>query len=289
MKPDDYPGLYIAASQASKDAQDGALFNYKLNALLLIIAALLNMISIQNSLFAYLSAILFLGSLLTYIYGRHQDFQGKWYKARALAESIKTGTWRLMIGAEPFNANLKEDNLNKFIDLLRELLIENKGIASQLSGEPASMQLIPDKITNIIDASFEDKRDFYLEERIKNQRTWYASKSGFNYKSSKKFFIALCIVYGFAIALSLLRIAQPQLPYLPIDVLAVIASIIIGWTQIKRFDELTSSYSLTAYEIGIIEGRYQSVKDLEHLSKFVSDAENAFSREHTQWAARRDH
>lgn len=87
----------------------------------------------------------------------------------------------------------------------------------------------------------------------------------------------------------LIQIAKPTITLLPIDVAAVIASSILGWMQIKRYDELASAYGLTANEIGIIKSRYISVRTQDDLSAFVSDSENAFSREHTQWAARRDH
>jgi hypothetical protein len=89
--------------------------------------------------------------------------------------------------------------------------------------------------------------------------------------------------------LLLFKIASPDLQYLPIEVLAVVATSLIAWKQLKRFDELASAYSLTAHELGIIKSRFSAVENRDALAAFVSDAENAFSREHTQWAARRDH
>jgi hypothetical protein len=108
-------------------------------------------------------------------------------------------------------------------------------------------------------------------------------------KSSRNWFIGLVLIYALTILMLLIQIAKPELTILPIDVGAVIASSIIGWMQIKRYDELASAYGLTANEIGIIKSRYASVSTELELAAFVSDAENAFSREHTQWAARRDH
>ena len=58
--------------------------------------------------------------------------------------------------------------------------------------------------------------------------------------------------------------------------------------QIKKFNELNSSYTLTAHEIGIIQTRLQDVEAEEEFSDFVNEAELAFSREHTQWVARQD-
>jgi hypothetical protein len=56
--------------------------------------------------------------------------------------------------------------------------------------------------------------------------------------------------------------------------------------QIKKFSELSSAYSLTAHEIGIIEDRIDEADTEDEFSDFVNEAELAFSREHTQWLAR---
>ena len=58
--------------------------------------------------------------------------------------------------------------------------------------------------------------------------------------------------------------------------------------QAKRFSELASSYTLAAHEIALIREQSFLPKTETEFSLFVSDAENAFSREHTQWVARRD-
>ncbi len=68
----------------------------------------------------------------------------------------------------------------------------------------------------------------------------------------------------------------------PTDVLVAIAASILSWMQAKRFSELASS------EISLInEQSLRSTTDND-FSIFVGDAENAFSREHTQWVARKD-
>jgi len=138
-------------------------------------------------------------------------------------------------------------------------------------------------------ASLADRKAIYLSQRIEEQRTWYSRKAKSNRHQSRKWFIGLCVLYGIAILLLIIRIARPNIPYWPIEVIAVSASAVIGWMQLNRFNELASAYGLTAHEIGIIKTRLASVTNADSLSRFVSDAENAFSREHTQWAARRDH
>jgi hypothetical protein len=67
-----------------------------------------------------------------------------------------------------------------------------------------------------------------------------------------------------------------------------LAASTLSWIQAKRFSELSASYALAAHEISFIKEQAASIKKDDNLSQFVGDAENAFSREHTQWVARKD-
>ena len=288
MQDLDYPALFGAADEAAIKAQKSLLRCQKVNAFLLVAAALLSLLSTETRWLAIVSAILFLASLSSYMYGKYKNFQSVWYQARALAESAKTATWRLIMGAEPFAEASQTANLKKFENLLKELLEENQGIGAHLAGDWSAKPQITPEMIRVLSLSFKEKKDKYLPDRIIDQRTWYAKKSGENQRDSQKYFAFLCGAYSVAIILLFVRIAWPQASYLPIDLFAVIASSIIAWKEIKRFDDLASSYGLAAHEVGIIEVRYSSVTNSDQLSQFVGDAENAFSREHTQWAARRN-
>jgi len=74
----------------------------------------------------------------------------------------------------------------------------------------------------------------------------------------------------------------------PTEVFVVTAGAVLTWMQVKRFRELASSYGLAAQEIGIIRGELDEVKTESEFIEFVKDSENAFSREHTQWIARKN-
>ena len=62
----------------------------------------------------------------------------------------------------------------------------------------------------------------------------------------------------------------------------------LAWLQIKRHQELTQSYAVAAYELGLIVPPSSGSANDEGLSNFVNDAETAISREHTMWIARRE-
>ena len=288
MKDEDYPALYGAADAASIEAQSKLLSLNQWTSLLLVLGAALATYSGDSKAFALISALVFLCSLCLVLFGRLRKLQSKWYEARALAESVKTATWRLMMGSEPFSGK-NQEAVESFRKLLEELLSENKGIGEYLSGDWANKEQVTPFMLETRATNYLEKKDLYLTLRIDEQRAWYARKSGDSRKSSSRWLQIVCLLYGGAILCLLLRIACPELILLPTEIFAVAASAALGWTQIKRFDELSSAYGLTAHEIGIIKSRFSGVSSPMHLAKFVSDAENAFSREHIQWAARRDH
>lgn len=284
----EFPALYIAADAASNSAQSTFLRAQQLNFVLLIGGSVCALLEPSREL-AITSAVFFLASLVVYAYIQQLDFQAIWYRSRALAESVKTATWRLVMGAQPFDQIDESVRLEKFRQLLSELLRQNQGIGKHLVGEWSSADQVTPTLLHAMRADFHGKKQAYLTDRIDDQRQWYTSKSVSNKLSSRNFFAFICAAYAIAIVLLLIKIASPYLKFLPIEVFAVVATSLIAWKQLKRFDELASAYSLTAHELGVIKSRFTSVEDPGELAAFVSDAENAFSREHTQWAARRDH
>jgi SMODS and SLOG-associating 2TM effector domain 1 len=70
-------------------------------------------------------------------------------------------------------------------------------------------------------------------------------------------------------------------------VLASIAGVLVGWREVKQFGQLAHAYSLAANELGLIEAQATHVATDDEFAAFVADAEQAISREHTMWAARR--
>ncbi|MCH9305572.1 SLATT domain-containing protein [Escherichia coli] len=92
----------------------------------------------------------------------------------------------------------------------------------------------------------------------------------------------------FAVICAVVRVANVDVPFWPTDIFVASAASILTWMQAKRFSELAASYSLTSHEIGLVKEEAKQPNTDEEFSVFVGDAENAFSREHTQWVARKD-
>lgn len=252
--------------------------------------ALASAISIANSTcaaVAVVQALVLLGALAcaTYLFMARPDRD--WYASRAVAESIKTITWRYISRAEPFN-NSDDSDRTGFKRKLKAIIEQNQDIAGLFTSNLASVQ-ITDEMEMRRSKQMTARMDFYKSKRIIEQQNWYASKASQNEKSVKKFFMLLLSTITIAIALSLLKILYPSAPYWPTDFFVTCAAGLLSWIQAKRFQDLSISYALAAHEISLIREDLINVQTEANFSAFVSDAENAFSREHTQWAARKDH
>jgi hypothetical protein len=61
-----------------------------------------------------------------------------------------------------------------------------------------------------------------------------------------------------------------------------------AWTQAKRHDELQTSYAVAADELTNLEAKVELCTSETELLAHVEDVEEAISREHTMWRARRN-
>lgn len=282
------PGLYQAADKASLDAQRIYFWGLMLYLLLLIIAAAISFAFSDTSGGALTSTILFLITLAILIALRVKRPDDIWYNGRAVAESVKTRTWRWMMRAEPYEDCENIDIVSKqFINDLKAILDQNRSLAKELPTDVYISAPISDIMREVRLKPVEDRLEIYKTDRVKNQADWYSRKSVFNRQRSKLWFWASVALHATAIFMLLYRIKDPSLS-LPVGVIATAATAVLTWLQAKKHNELASSYSLAAHEIVLIKGEALSAKDEKSFSDFVVNAEVAFSREHTQWAARKN-
>jgi hypothetical protein len=253
---------------------------------LLAIAAAISVINSSYPEVAILQAVVLIGALGCAIYLYFVRPDRHWYSGRAVAESIKTITWRYVSRAEPFD-NSDEEDRHAFRLKLKAIVDQNKDVAGLLTTHLDGVQ-ISNEMERLRQAPATERLDYYRVNRIVDQQTWYAKKANANKRMVDKFFTALLVTIGISIIFSIAKVQFPTAPYWPTDFFVTAAAGLLSWIQAKRFQELSASYALAAHEISLI--REQSGRPMaeDELSKFVGDAENAFSREHTQWIARKD-
>jgi hypothetical protein len=284
----EYPALYNAANQASIDSQKYYMLGFKWYLFLTILAALLSIYIKESREAGIIATIVFLGVLFLTIYQAYKRFDKDWYNGRSVAESVKTRTWRFIMRAEPYldASDLKEVK-KSFCKDLNDILDQNRELGTSFTHPSMTEETITDSMLDIRKRSYEDRLNYYISNRINEQRAWYFTKASLNKKLAKKWFTALVVTQSVVIISLLVEIGY-EIYYLPTAAIIVAGSSILSWMQIRRYQDLATSYSLTAHEIGILKSQSFVVNNEATLSDFIKDAENAFSREHTQWVARKD-
>ena len=283
----DLPGLYQSADQASLGAQKNYFNGLRWYLILLICAAFISYARPKDISGALLSASFFLVTLGILIFLRVKRPDDTWYNGRAVAESVKTRAWRWMMRADPYeDCENVEIASKQFISDLRAILDQNKSLSNCLQATSAVEDPISNSMELVRGLPVADRLSVYIDQRIQNQVEWYWTKSRFNKRRAQQWFWVSIVLHGSAIAMLLYRIKDPTFS-LPIEVIATAAGAALTWLQAKKHNELNSAYALTAHEIVLIKGESTSVHSKEQLSEYVVNSEAAFSREHTQWVARK--
>jgi hypothetical protein len=283
-----YPALYNAANSTSISSQKQyywVLFSYLA---LLVIAAIVSFYFSTSQIGTLFSAILFMITLGLLVWLKVQKPEDIWYNGRAVAESVKTRTWRWVMKADPFDKDVAIEQVEKeFILDLKQILDQNRSLSSYLNCQPETGEAISNDMRLIRRLTLNERLDFYKQNRVNEQSLWYSKKSIYNKKRARNWFAISVVLHSTAIVMLLYRIRDPQAS-LPVEVIATSASAVLTWLQAKKHNELRSSYSLAAHEIVLIKGESVNVTNEKQLSDYVINSESAFSREHTQWIARKN-
>ncbi|WP_050746913.1 MULTISPECIES: DUF4231 domain-containing protein [unclassified Shinella] len=281
-----YPVLFIGADQASNESQRKFLWLVRGEYFFLLVAAFFSLGWSDTRTFYIAYAVAFVVPMALMAYRSVKKPEKTWYQARALAESVKTLSWRFAMRAEPFDDDKAIDARRDFQHLVRDVLKMNHAVSDALGGLSASGEQLPNEMQTIREFGLEQRREYYLKNRVSEQRVWYEMKAKSNKRAASIWFWISLVAYALGLFFILTRIVDPSNIGWPTEPLVVFASAAIGWTQIKKFNELAAAYSLTAQEIGLTEVLIRDARTNASFSAAINEAELAFSREHTQWSAR---
>jgi hypothetical protein len=285
MKREDYPALFLDADAGSNQYQARFLWLIRCEYAALFLASVFSMGFLGGVIYYLIYAAVFFAGLVILVSRAQSKPEQWWYRCRALAESVKTLSWRYMMRAAPFSGDDAQAKL-QLRDELHEIFRHNKDTARRITSDWSGNHQITPVMESVRALSCADRMAYYLENRVDEQRQWYRKKSGINRRAASFWIGVSGVSYVLSGGLVLSRIAFPDWPYWPIEPLIVIAASIVGWMQIKKFNELAAAYTVAAHEIGLIRPMADAVSNDAEFSEFVNDAEKAFSREHTLWIAR---
>ncbi len=285
----DLPALFQVSDKTSIKAQNNYFLQLKSYLVLLLAAALSSSYLTGISYYALISVLLFLTSLAVLVWTFLKKPEEIWYNGRAVAESVKTRTWRWIMRAEPYGPDMSDKEVTeKFESDLKEILDNNISISAHLKWGKCKLTTVSENMKSIRNSPIEERLSIYKRERVEDQAEWYARKSDFNCDKAKKLFFISILLHSAAAVILLFSIKIDISSFLQAEVFATAAGAVLTWLQAKKHNELKSSYSLAANEIVLIKCEAEFVDSEKTLSDFVLSSESAFSREHTQWCARKN-
>jgi len=287
------PALYHAADQTSLRSQQTYL---RLFLSVLVMTSVAPGAIIVSSIYSNLlqparliSAALLIICLLLTAKIKESQKERTWYGARAVAESVKTSAWRYAMAADPFPQSLGLPLAQaSFQQTLSDILRDRKSLNYSAAGNTNNQAQITPQMAALRAASWQERLQAYVKDRLQDQRRWYSRKAADSNSKESIYFWLIIIAQLSSVVTAAAFAAWPTLHVNVTAALTASTASLLAWLQVKRYQETSQSYALAAQELGIIEAGAARVSSEEDLSRFVADAENAMSREHTLWVARRD-
>ncbi|MFF4340366.1 DUF4231 domain-containing protein [Kitasatospora sp. NPDC001540] len=294
------PRVFWAADGASLQGQARAVALSRWELLLLVGAAFAG--SADGPVWAWAAALAYLGALFIALTVARQNPQRLWYDGRAVAESVKTLVWKYAVRADSYQPPPRKlPDAERLYDIqLSGILGEfdtglvAPGVIEELDSwrAPARHPQITDTMEKLREQPLSVRREVYLRERVQSQRQWYQAKAVQCRNATRRVGRLAVVLPAAGLLLAVLR-ALGQFGFDALGAVSAVAASVAAWAQLRQYRPQAAAYTLAAAELAKVEAQLASL-DLDSAeaeeiwARFARDAEDAISREHTTWQARRE-
>ncbi len=283
VRREDLPEIYRKAGDASARSQNLFLVWNLINIAALTLAALVSALKgwLHSGGAAAGAVLLAAGAVMTF-WLRKSRYERRWYRSRAVAESVKTLSWRYMMRASPFAGGSLQDEAQAAA--LFETFVHD--IADQEAAPVPKTHEITGKMKEVREKTPAERAEIYVRERFEPEREWYDTNSKKNSRNGDRVLLLAIATQIIACGLAVIQIFHETPDF--VGVFATASAGALAWMQAKRYEDLAQAYVTAAKELSRIGSTVipAAISDAG-LSRFVLDAENAISREHTLWLAKR--
>lgn len=292
MKISEYPNYFQAADAISKKSQKTYLRFVKFDLFAMIIGAGLAIYNYQcndsRQIIYIISGILLLIATILSLVLKLVKYEDTWYLGRAFAESCKTLTWRYMTCSELFENTLTDVQANQiFNKRIKEIADQFVDLNKEIDASLINKPVVSGKMKNIRALTTAERKDYYVEFRIEDQKEWYADNATKNKKKYELWFLIVIATQILAILCVGFLIIHPKSNWNLTGLFTTLSASAFSWLQLKNYQELKQAYTTTTSELNHILQDSSNVTNDVSLAKFVLDSENAISREHTMWLAQK--
>jgi hypothetical protein len=287
------PHLYWEADAASMRGQAEAVKLSKRQLSLLVLAPVGSLANWHLGALNWpplLAILLLLGAAYYALLNHHRNPQALWYEGRAVAESLKTITWKYAVRADPFSPipgalNADEQYRLQLADILYAFR-KSEVIRHSTNGT------ITPAMRTLRAASLTIRRDDYLNHRIRPQREWYHSRAARCRMLGRRAELAAALLPALAVIMLLLNVFDASPVHLT-GTFSAAAAAVAAWAHLRQYRPLAAAYRVAADELTLIRVQLVALDvngpNAEAVwARLARDAEDAVSREHTTWQARRE-
>ena len=196
-------------------------------------------------------------------------------------------SWRYAMGVAPYgHGELAEAADKQFRDRLRALISEYQQLGGTLASRQGAGLDITDEMRAIRTLPIEERREVYARKRLQDQVDWYSREAKSDERQTTLWLWVITILQLGGLVVASLQFAA-FIEWNVTPLLAAAIAAVFAWLQLKRHQELAKAYGVAALELATLLSGVRDCDSAEKLAAFVEEAEEAMSREHTLWRARR--
>jgi hypothetical protein len=293
LKTEDYPVLFRESSNCATCNQKKHFQLLTVKIALLIGYAILGAVAWSKltslSLIPLVIITIALSLLLIFtVILEMRKFDRFWFTSRAIAENVKRETWLFMMRVKPYNLEIPEDQAEEsFVDSIKEVLNSHPSVVPELTKYKEVGTQVTDRIRELRQSSVSQRLQFYVENRLRDQQTWYTKKAKFNLSRESHFTILMWIFQALTVIFALVNILAPTLPFNLIGVATTSATAILLWANTKSYRELSQSYGFISQELCFYKDKTRHISTEQQLMDLVSNVEETMMQERLVWNTRR--
>ena len=280
----EFPPAYVAADAASLAGQQRFIRSTKIQLVLLVLASGAGAFSWTVNDGWDGTALLAGGAFTAAAILRIILIRGRphraWYDGRAAAESLKTLSWKYTVAGDPFVAGA-EGAEERLEGLARDVLASFNTLGPSVVEASTS----PTETMRTLRAQpLDERRNAYALGRIQDQESWYERKADWN-KKRARFWGGLMLALQVAAAVGAFLKGFGVIDIDVFGLAGAAAASAAAWLETKQHHVVARAYRVAAQELRAISELIRNQATEEAWARFVAEAEEAISREHTMWKA----
>jgi hypothetical protein len=292
LEKNDYPLLFQESDSKALKAQTNYFKLVRVKILLLIVVAAITSLnwtgqSVFRNPVAIVLALTLVSSITLTAIMNIRNLDENWLFSRKMAEETKTETWKYMMRVGDYQGRLPDQEAERILlKNLDKIMHDNPRICSQLGLESTIVSQITEHMKKIRKSNLKNRRGYYFQERIHDQRCWYANKAKWNRSQEAKWFTITWLLELLAVSIAIVNIVLADMVVQPVSAVLVAGGGVLSWVNARSYKEPAESYGIISNELALVEERARITRDAEGFIEIVKEVENLIMKEHYTWLSR---